>query len=341
VPAAELAGMMSGALLRRGVPEDHAAWVVDGLVEASLRGIDTHGVRLFPVYLAELDGGRSRARPELRWQGDGAAPAALRLLDAGHALGMVAGRVATDEAIRLARSAGIGAVAVRNSNHFGAASCYTLEIARHDMIGLACSNSDALVAPFGGLAPFFGTNPLSLAAPAAGGDGFCADFATSQVSYSRLLRQRELAAPIPAGWAVTGGGEDAASAGAEEVVALLPLGGHKGQCLAMAVEILCCLLAGAPFDHQLSHLYAPPFDAPRQIAHFIVALDVSRCGAPTAFRARLSELHTAVRAQPAAAPAGEVLVPGDPERAAAAERVEGGIPMTDEDWQRFTAAAAP
>src|SRR6185503_9273976 len=110
---------MHAALAGRGVSPEHAAWVVDGLLFASLRGIDTHGVRLFPTYLAELDGGRARARPELRFSGQGRA---LRLLDAGAALGIVAGRFAAAEAVRLARDFGLGGVVVKNSNHFGAAS---------------------------------------------------------------------------------------------------------------------------------------------------------------------------------------------------------------------------
>jgi len=52
---------------------------------------------------------------------------------------------------------------VFNSNYFGSAATYSLEMARHDLAGLAFTNSDALVAPHGGIAPFFGTNPFSFA----------------------------------------------------------------------------------------------------------------------------------------------------------------------------------
>jgi LDH2 family malate/lactate/ureidoglycolate dehydrogenase len=313
---------MEGALRRRGLLDEHIGFVVDGLVEASLRGVDTHGVRLFPTYLAELDGGRSRARPEMRWLGSAAA---ARVLDAGHALGIVAGRVASDEAVRLARENGVGAVAVRNSNHFGPASCYTLAMARQGALGLALTNSDALVAPYNGRLPFFGTNPISLAALGEGDDLFCADFATSQVSYSKVKRYREEGLPLAPGWALTPEGQDAAG-GADEVGALQPLGGYKGECLGMMVEILSALLAGMPFDHELSHLYAPPYDEPRRVAHLFIAFDLPAFGDPARFRGRLSGLMGMVRAQPAV---GEepVLVPGDPESAAATERRTQGIPL--------------
>jgi len=340
VPAAALDRIMRAALLRRGLSEEHAGWVVDGLLETSLRGIDTHGARLFPTYLAELDGGRSRARPEMSWIGEAQGRAA-RLLDAGGALGLVAGRTAAAEAVRLARQHGVGTVAVRCSNHFGAASVYTLAMARESCLGMALTNSDALVAPFHGVRPLFGTNPVSLAVQGEGEDLFCADFATSQVSYSRVKHHREHGFPLEAGWAVTAEGRDAATDAdaAGEPAALQPLGGsggHKGHCLAMMVEILCALLAGAPLDHELSHLFAAPFDEPRQVAHLFLAFDVAAFRDPAAFRASLSRLLRLVREEPAVA--GErVVAPGDLENETAARRRAEGIPLTDEEAAAFAA----
>jgi LDH2 family malate/lactate/ureidoglycolate dehydrogenase len=336
---------MTAALLRRGLTEEHAGYVVDALIEASLRGIDTHGVRLFRTYLAELDGGRSRARPELRWLAPSApgAPSgatSARTLDAGGALGIVAGRTACAEAARLARQFGVGAVSVRNSNHFGPASYYTLEMARQGVIGFAFTNSDALVAPKNGVAPLFGTNPISIAAAGEEGDLFCADLATSQVSYSKVKHHREHGMPLEPGWAVTKEGEDVASVDGGEVAALQPLGGHKGQCLGMTVEILCALLAGMPLDHELTHLYVEPFDEPRQVAHLFLALDPAAFGAAddaTGFRSRLSGFLGLVRSQPAVA--GErVVVPGDLERESAETRRAAGIPLGAEDLAWFEAA---
>lgn len=324
-----LARLMGEALGRRGLSAEHAAFVVDGLLETSLRGVDTHGVRLFPTYLAELDGGRSAARPELRWSGRGSGENAVRTLDAGGALGIVAGRVAADEAVRLARELGAGVVSVRGSNHFGAASVYTLAMARQGMLGLAFTNSDALVAPHGGRRPAFGTNPISLAARGEGDDLFCADFATSQVSYSKVKHHRAQGLPLEPGWVVAG----------EEDNVLLPLGGHKGQCLGMMVEILCALLAGMPFDAELSHLYSAPYDTPRQVSHLFIALDVAAFREPGAFRRDLSRLLGDVRAEPAAAGA-RVMAPGDLEAASTAERRLLGIPLDDEEW-RFFAELGP
>ncbi|MCB1034052.1 MAG: Ldh family oxidoreductase, partial [Acidobacteria bacterium] len=270
-PAPWLRSVMVEALSARGVPEEHAAFVADGLVEASLRAVDTHGVRLFPTYIAELDGGRARARPGLEWQREGKT---TRVLDAGGALGMVAGTVAALEAVELARENGVGAVAVANSNHFGPASCYTLRMARLGMIGMCFSNSDALVTPWAAKAALFGTNPLSVAALGEGEEVFCLDMATSQVAYSRIKIFREQDRPLEAGWAVDAEGKDGSREDAGELSALLPLGGYKGQGLGMVVTLLTALLADEPLDHELSHLFAPPYDEPRRVSHLLLALDV-------------------------------------------------------------------
>ena len=317
---------MIHALLERHLTEQHAAFVADGLIEASLRGVDTHGVRLFPTYLAELDGGRSRARPDLCFL---RRHAGASLLDADHALGPVAGMTAVGEAVDLARRHGTGAVAVRNSNYFGASSQYTLEMARHAMIGMSFTNSDALVAPIGSGRPMFGTNPLSFAVRAEGQETFCVDMATSQVAFTRIKQHRDQGIALEKGWAVGPDGRDASLDTDTDVTALLPLGGHKGQCLAMIVEILCCLLADMPFDHELTHLYDEPFDEPRLTSHFFLALNIESFQPLASFRARLSRLMELIRDEGEAAGT-RVIVPGDVETETFHQRRHRGIPLPEE-----------
>lgn len=335
ISADRISALMQAALVDRGVSADHARDVVAGLVGASLRGIDTHGVRLFPVYLAELDGGRARATPDLAWS---SGSPSTRRLDAGGALGLVAGMAATREAIRLARAQGIAAVSVGNSNHFAAASVFTIEIARAGMIGICCSNADALMAPFAGIAALFGTNPLSVCAPGTGDELFCLDMATSQVAFSQLKARLARGEPVPAGWAVRPDGEDAAGARSwDEVGALKPLGGYKGQGLAIAVAILSGLLARMPLDHELTHFYTEPFDAGRRVSHLMIAIDIAAFLPLPAFRERLTQYLAEIRGQAAVADR-TVHVPGDLEAAAARSRREHGIPISDDDVIQFREA---
>jgi LDH2 family malate/lactate/ureidoglycolate dehydrogenase len=325
---------MRHALAARDVPPEHAEHVVAGLLNASLRGVDTHGVRLFPVYLAELDGGRARARPRLTWSPAGSGG---RRLDAGGALGLVAGTLAAREAVSLARGQGIAAVSVAGSNHFGAASAFTIEMARAGAVGLCVSNADALTAPFEGTRPLFGTNPLSLAALGDDNELFCLDMATSQLSYSQVRARLARGEPLPPNVALRPDGSDAAGAtSTDEVTALQALGGYKGHGLSMAIALICALLADMPLDHELGPFYSPPFDAGRQVSHLFIAIDVARFVEPALFRRRLTDYLRHVRRQPATS-GGAVRAPGDLEAIATRDRTERGIPLGPDELSAFRA----
>jgi LDH2 family malate/lactate/ureidoglycolate dehydrogenase len=125
-------------------------------------------------------------------------------------------------------------------------------------------------------------------------------------------------------------GCDAAVSG-KRPVALLPLGGHKGQCLGMMISILCSVLGEAPFDWEIPNLFEGPFDRGRQISHLIAALDVTGATEPDAFRTRLSSYLATFRSTPAQ-PGLVVSCPGDVESAEARRRTDHGVPLSDDNY---------
>jgi LDH2 family malate/lactate/ureidoglycolate dehydrogenase len=304
---------------------EHAQWFAEALVETSLMGIDTHGLRLLPLYLRELDEGRSRARPNFqitRREG------ATAVLDANDAQGIVAGCHAVEITAELARQQGVGALAVIHSNHFGAAGVYGARLAARGLIGLVVTSAAARMAAFNGSTPLFGTNPLCFSAPTPDGEHFVFDMATSQVSYSQIKHLSRQALPLESGWALDRHGESTTDPLA--VACLAPLGGYKGQGLAMMVQILGALLAGMPNDAAITHLDVPPFNQGRQIGHFLVAIDPARFGDPEAFSTRVRSLMETVRSS--AARSGQtVQVAGDPQARARKERLRLGIPLGDDE----------
>ncbi|MCB9528386.1 MAG: Ldh family oxidoreductase [bacterium] len=329
LPPAELSAGIRRVLRARDVSPGDADDVARALVETSLRGVDTHGVRLLPTYLHELDGGRAKARPVMTAH---RLRPGLELVDAGGALGIVAGLAAARRAVDLARTQGVAWVGVYNSNHFGAAATYTLEIARAGMIGVAMSNADALMAPRPGRAPALGTNPLSIAAP-TDGHPFCLDMATSQIAWSRIMAEWRTHGALPPGWALDADGRDCAEPGAGAPVTALPLGGvaggYKGAGLALAIEVLCAGLVGARFGPEQSHLYGDPWDAPREVCHAFLAIDLDADGRGAALRARLGALLEDYRARPTDG-AEPLVAPGDLEarsmiRRAAAIPIEAAV----------------
>ena len=269
----------------------------------SLRGTDSHGVARLPVYIERLRAGVLNARPRpsvLRRDG------AVAVVDGDQGPGQVAAVFATDVSIELAREHGAGVVVVRRSAHFGAAAYYAMRAAEQGLVAMAMTNTEPLVIPYGGAEPALGTNPICLAAPAAGGV-FNLDMATSQVAMNRVWNARDEGRPIPEGWGVDAEGRTTTDAAA--VVSGMPLGGYKGYGLALMVEVLCGVLAGAGVREGVGELYGGA-TAPQDTGHFHLAIDPERTVGRDRFAAVLEGLLGELRAIPPAPGFDEVLVAG-------------------------------
>ena len=317
--------LAADALSGAGLADADADAMAGVLVETSLLGVDTHGLRLLPLYVAELSIGRSTARPAFRWH---ERSPAMHVLDAGDGPGILAALAATDRVVELARQAGIGLVLVKESNHFGAAGVYGRRMARRGMVGVVMTTAAARVAPFGGRDPLLGTNPVCVAARGAGDDLFCLDMATSQISYSAVKHQMRVGEPLAEGWAVDDEGRPCHDP--RRFRALSPLGGYKGQGLGMAVEILCGVLLGLPLDDELRHFDDLSALEGRRIGHLVLAIDPGATVGAERFAAGLSQLVSQVRGSPGAG-GGTVQVAGDPEAATARERGRLGIPLSENE----------
>lgn len=321
--------LLDGVFRHYEVTDKDIKVIVDGLVEPTLRGIDTHGIRLTETYVNEIEGGRSNRFPNFS---EISSKGAMSVIDADNALGLIAGKTAMDRAICLAKDFGISAVGVKNSNHFGAASYYTLQAAKNNMIGLCVSNADALVAPHNGLNKLLGTNPISFAAPADGDFSFCLDMATSQISYSKVKNYLKNDKIIEQHWAIDDQGRD--SSLTRKVNALLPLGGYKGQGLGMMVQVLAGVLMGMPFDHELTHLYEEPYSEPRRIGHFFIAINIGDFLDISAFKETMSKLFHVYNSSESRGDT-KIYIPGEKEKESESNRKMFGIPLSQEEYIYF------
>jgi len=322
----QLFSVMKAKLVDAGVSKLDAEIVSKSLIETSLQGIDTHGVRLFPYYVKEYEGGRSNKKPRYLVENETDNSA---LIDAGGANGIVAGKYAMGICIDKARKSGISVVSVKNSNHFGAASIYTKMASDSDLIGISMSNSDALVAPEGYSKAFVGTNPISISVPSDDELPFLLDFATSQVAYSKVKNYLERGIVVPSGWGIDEKGVD--SSISSKLEALSPLGGYKGMGMAFMVQMLTCVLSGTPLDHELSHLYSPPYNKPRNISHFFMAINPELFVGLAAFKRSASRLmNEALHLYPG------ITLPGIKELDESKRRHAHGIPLSYSEYEYFT-----
>jgi len=290
-------------------------------------------VRLLSHYVKGLKGGRINGRPTMSFtrQASGAGR-----LDADDGLGHLAGYRAIGHGIELADEAGIAAIAVTRSSHFGAAGAYTLEAAERGYMAIAVCNADDIVLAFDAVEPFYGTNPISFAAPVAGERPYLIDMATSSIPWNRVLQYRALGRELPPEVVVDGAAEPTTSAG--QAVSLLPLGGavygYKGAALAGLAEVLSAALTGMAFSFAMPDFAGPDFSTPRGLGQFYLVIKPGVFRAEADFAQAMAAYLAALRAVPARAGT-RVMAPGDREWAVERERGAAGIPLDGPTWQAF------
>jgi ureidoglycolate dehydrogenase (NAD+) len=331
IPHQKARNFLLSAFTRAKVPPELAKPVVDGLVQTSLRGVDSHGIRLAPAYINNVLNGRINLEPKMNVKRTSGSTA---LLDADNTFGIPAGIRAMDEAIRLAKKNGIGAVSVVNSTHFSAAAIYSLRAAKRGMIGISFTNATPLVIPYGGKKPFLGTNPICFAAPCDGEEPFCLDMATSTVARNKLLSYKEKGLRLEEGWATDNEGMPTEDASAAKW--LLPLGGYKGYGLGLMIEILCSCLGGTEAGPKIESMYEnDSYGWKKNLAHFFIAIDVSRFQRLQLFKRRTKTLLNELRHQTPLKKTVPVMVAGDPEKLEYRRRIKGGVPLTDKDLEEL------
>ncbi len=336
VDAGQLRAFCARVLEQCGVPPVHGALVADVLVCADLRGVESHGVARLTTSVTRIQRGLVNLAPNLRLVVDDG-PAAV--LDGDNGLGPVVTVRAMEEAVGRAARYGVGVVAARNSNHFGAAAYYTRPALERRMIAVVLSNAPSALPPWGGRSAFFGTNPICVAVPARSRP-IVLDMGVGTVSRGRLLLAARRGESIPAGWAIGPSGEPTTDPAEALRGAILPFGGYKGAGLTLIVEILTSILTGGEFGPHLVSLYEEP-GRPQGLGHLLVCLDVRRFLSVEEFDARLGAMIEEIRAVPHMPGTDRIFLPGELEAETELERERGGIPLpseTVEDLRRVAAA---
>ncbi len=297
-------------------------------------GVDSHGVRLLDHYVTAMQGGRINRAPNLRKV---AGFGAIETLDADNAHGALAAYTAMSHATQLAGTFGIGAVAIRNTSHFGPAGAYSLEAAKQGFIGITFCNSDSFVRLHDGAMRFHGTNPIAIGVPVDGDDPWLLDMATSSIPYNRVLLYRSLGVPLPQATASDEAGLDTRDADAAAMLA--PLGGEfgfKGAALAGVAEIFSAVLTGMKLSFDIAPMGGPDFSTPRGMGAFVMALKPEAFLEKQAFDAGMKRYLQVLRDSPPREDA-RVMAPGDREWEVAAERERNGVALDPATRDAFAA----
>ena len=316
-------------LLDKGININIINPLVNSLIETSLKGVDSHGINLFPYYYQEISLNRVNVNPKLKFTQNSNAVATL---DATNTLGHYVGEKSIKKAIQIAKKNGVGIVSVKNSTHFGAAGYFTNLAAKKGMIGLSFTNTEALINAFNSTERFFGTNPFCFSAPIEGEDPYCLDMATSVIPWNKVKNHQRQNQPLEQGWAYDNKGLPTVDP--HKAFSLTNIGGYKGFGLSMVIEILCSGLTLGPLSKDILPLYDSKIDSERQISHFFMAINISDFVDSDLFNLYMKNMVTRIRQLPSSS-SEKVMVAGDKEKSKLEQRTTKGIPIDDVKFNEF------
>ena len=324
-------------LMHYGVPRSDAELAAQVLHYSDIHGIDSHGVARLEMYCWFLREKRYNPRPKIKIVKD---RKSVTTIDGDNGLGLVVAPKAYQIALGKAAEYGSGWIALRNSNHYGAAGYYVCEALKANMIGMSMTHSSKVVTPLWGRERMLGTNPIAVSFPGLKEDPIVVDFATSTVAYGKAEIQYRKNEPLPEGWVIDKHGNHTARfEDFGDGACLLPLGsekergGHKGYGLASVVDILCGVLSGANWGP-----FVPPFAVGEEdnsekvgkgLGQFMGAWDIESFMDSNEFKRQIDHWIRTIKSTKPMPGKERVLIPGEPEKMCRIQREKTGIPIIE------------
>jgi len=327
----------AGAIIAAaGSAASEAEEVASHLVEANLKGHDSHGVGMIPTYLRNVRDGHLKPNQHAVLASE---VGPLAVFDGQMGYGQVIARETTEWAIATAKRSGVGIFALRNTHHVARVGAYGELAAAAGLVSISFVNvliAPGRVAPFGGMTGRFGTDPICIAFPAGTGrPPVVLDFATSRVAAGKLRVALNEGKSLPHGYLIDAHGNDATDPAVfyRGNGAMLPFGEHKGSGLALACELLAGVLTGS------GAMQGGIPNRGVKNGMFSIVLDPARFGDPDAMAREMDALIGWVKSSPTRPAVEEVMVAGEPERKSRAKRLRDGIPIDANTWEELVAAA--
>jgi L-2-hydroxycarboxylate dehydrogenase (NAD+) len=320
----ELEAFTARVFEAEGMPQADARCVARTLVFGNLRGLDTHGVGRIPAYLKRIRAGQINLAPKI---GATSTMPFATVVDGDNAMGPVVAQACIDACLASVERLGIGVATARRSNHFGAASAYTVPLTARGCIAMAMAPGAKSLAPHGSRAPLLGTNPLAVAAPAGRHAPWSLDMAASVAARGHVRMAAQAGRSIPEGWALDAAGAPTTDPEAALRGVMLPFGGAKGSALSMMVDVLAGVLAGAGFAGTTRD-WNLDFDGPADVGHFFLVMKVEAFLPLAEFEARMETAIARLKALRPAEGFDEVLYPGERAGRTQTARLRDGIALS-------------
>lgn len=324
-------------LVAGGVAEEEARIVGDSLVEANLRGHDSHGVMRIPFYLDAAKKGEVVPGAPFTVVRE---TSTVVTADGHWGFGQTQAHRLLDRLIDKAKMSAVAVGTIIRCSHIGRLGEYCDRAAEAGLVSMLMVNTHGharRVAPPGGKAPRLGTNPIAFGVPHPEGT-LVLDFGTSATAEGKVRVKKIAGQQVPDGWLLDSEGRptnDPNQLYANPPGTILPMGGdqaYKGFALGLMVEIFAGALSGGVCIRE------KPINQNGNCV-FMLLLDPAGIGGVEHFSCELANLTEFVRSCPTIEGVKEILLPGDPERRVLEARSNNGIPFDEGNWGELTKLA--
>jgi L-2-hydroxycarboxylate dehydrogenase (NAD+) len=324
IAAAPLIAFVTRALQAAGLSEPDAKIVAGLMVEADLRGSDTHGVIRLPIYLRRLKAGGVNRRPNIRIVREKPASA---LVDGDNGIGHLVMRFAAMTAIEKAKQTGVAWVGARMSNHAGPAALYAMMPLAHDMIGLYLAvGSNNHLPPWGSSENLLGTNPIAIAIPADEEPPIVLDMAPTVAAFGKVRLKAQRGEEMPVGWMIGRDGKPLTDPKRADEGVLVPIGEYKGYGLSLITGLLAGTLNGAAFGRDVIDFVKETGKA-TNTGHAIVAVSVEAFMPAAQFKRQVDAAIRLMRKAERLPGVERIWLPGEQSHLKRQDRGRNGIPM--------------
>ncbi len=334
-PAERLRGWTQEVFQKVGVSRDDAKLLTDSMIEANLRGVDTHGItRMLCVYVERIQKGVMSAKSNFVVVREKPSTA---LIACNNSIGQVGAARAMRTAIEKARQTGVAFTAVSHSNHYGMAAYWAMMALQHGMIGFSSTNAPAAMAPTGGCTAMLGTNPFVVAIPAGRELPVVLDLATTVVARGRIMLYAKQNKPLEPGWAFDDRGVPTTDPHTALKGLLAPIGGYKGYGIALAIDFICGVLTGSNYGTHFPGFLADNMVEPTDVGSVFAAVNVESFMDLPEFTASMDRAIQEVKTSKRADGVKRIYLPGEIEFEMKADRLANGIPIPEPVVKDFIA----
>ena len=308
-----------------GMDHEKAKDTSEILVEADMIGHSTHGVRLLPLYIKDIEAGNMNVSGNQTILND---TGSCVTIDGVNLPGIWLTKRGLKLSSERAKIHGVSTVLIKNSHHNGALAAYFLPIVEQGLVPMIkCSvPSSATVAPFGGTKALLTPDPMALAFPTNGEPviiDISASITTNNMIADKIVKNEmfDFNCLLTKDGIPTNDPKEVF----ENNGTVMPLGGleygHKGFGLALGIEALSQGLSGSGRSRKLTTM---------NLSIYIQVIDPDAFAGLQAFKDEMSFLYNECINNPPIDQNNKVRMPGQNALLFRRKSIENGIYLSKE-----------